>query len=88
MSTSPDQIALTAEQKERLARLADQTGKPWDVVLGEALARYPHDQTSNGAGESFYDAAMRMGLIGCVSGGPADLSVNRQYMEGFGESES
>jgi len=25
-------------------------------------------------------------LVGCVKGGPPDLSTNKQYMEGFGES--
>jgi hypothetical protein len=24
-------------------------------------------------------------LVGCVKGGPPDLSTNKQYMEGFGE---
>ncbi len=24
-------------------------------------------------------------LVGCVTGGPPDLSTNKQYMEGFGE---
>lgn len=25
-------------------------------------------------------------LVGCVEGGPPDLSINQQYMEGFGEA--
>ncbi len=24
-------------------------------------------------------------LVGCIKGGPPDLSTNKQYMEGFGE---
>jgi len=37
--------------------------------------------------ESFSAAAQRLGLLGCVEG-PADLSTNRDYLEGFGERAS
>ena len=87
MATVPEDIELTAAQKERLAKLADQTGKPWDAVLVEALATYEPkaDAASANGSESFYDAAARHGLIGCVQGGPPDLSTNPKYMVGFGE---
>jgi len=90
MSISPDQIDLSADQKQRLAELADQTGKPWGEVLAEALDAYGAQRQGVGGngGESFYDAAVRLGLIGCVAGGPADLSTNPKHMEGFGESGS
>jgi hypothetical protein len=89
MSTSPDQIRLTAQQKERLARLADELGKPWDRVLFEALDLYgPAATHGRNGNESFYDAAFHRGLIGCVSGGPPDLSTNPKYMEGFGDRAS
>jgi hypothetical protein len=90
MSTPPDQISLTNQQRERLARLAEETGRPWTELLDEALAAY-HPQSispNGGGGESFFDRASRLGLIGCVEGGPPDLSTNPKYMEGFGESES
>jgi Spy/CpxP family protein refolding chaperone len=72
MSISPDEIDLTAEQKQRLAEIADQAGKPWGEVLAEALEAYRSLRQAAGAngGESFYDAAFRLGLIGCVAGGP------------------
>ncbi len=90
MSISPEQIALSPEQKQFLVRLAEQTGKPWDEVLNEALAGYrPAVAPANGdEEESFFDAATRLGLIGCVKGGPPDLSTNPKYMEGFGKSGS
>lgn len=89
MSVSPDKINLTAEQKQRLALLAEQTGRSWDEVLDEALAafRAAPGATNRNGGESFYDAASRLGLIGCVKGGPSDLSTNPKYMQGFGQSD-
>jgi hypothetical protein len=90
MSTSPEQITLTPEQKERLAHIADAMGKPWGEVLTEALATYrsePRIDHGNGQ-ESFYEAATRFGLIGCVKGGPRDLSTNPKYLEGFGERDN
>ena len=39
MSTSPDQIILTPEQKQRLAQLSDETGRRWDELLDEAWLR-------------------------------------------------
>ena len=90
MIVDPNQIELSPEQKAELAALSTATGKPWPVVFHEALTTYRHDESGrkNGAGaaESFFDAASRLGLIGCLSGGPADLSMNPAFMEGFGES--
>jgi hypothetical protein len=90
MSVSPNQINLTAQQREHLARLAEQTGRSWQEVLDEALAAYRAGVRTPGTngGESFYEAAARLGLIGCVRGGPPDLSTNPKYMDGFGESDS
>lgn len=90
MSISTENIALSEEQKQYVALLAEQTGKPWDEVLREAIVGYkPQIAAASGNDEeSFYDAAMRLGLIGCVKGGPPDLSTNPKYMEGFGEHGS
>jgi hypothetical protein len=89
MSISPDNITLSQQQKELLARLADETGRPWSEVLNESLCAYRgHVEQAPEAEESFYDAATRLGLIGCVDGGPPDLSTNPKYMEGFGKGGS
>jgi hypothetical protein len=37
-------------------------------------------------GESLSALEAAADLVGCLDGGPADLSTNRQYMAGFGES--
>ncbi len=88
MSILPNQIALTSEQRERLAQLAEETGRPWAELLDEALAAYqPYPASPNGQeGESFFDRASRLGLIGCVEDRSSDLDSNPTYTEGFGES--
>ena len=79
MATNPQEIQLTEEQKQALAELADETGRAWPVVFAEALRTYRAgeeevpDDTYN---ESAYDALKRVGLIGCIEGGPSDLSTN------------
>jgi hypothetical protein len=83
-----ERIHLTNEQQERLARLAAQTGKPWDEVFGEALQTLEQQsRPANGAPQETVHAAMvRLGLLGCVQDAPADLSTNPRYMEGFGSN--
>lgn len=89
MATDPNAIQLTEEQRFLVAKLADEAGAPWRHVIDDALASYgaqrAHAQ-SEVNGESFFVAAQRLGLIGCLEGGPADLSTNPIHMEGFGES--
>jgi hypothetical protein len=79
-------IRLTTEQQERLARLAAETGKPWEEVFGEALALFEiQTKTANGEPQETVHAAMvRLGLLGCIKDAPSDLSTNPEYMEGFG----
>jgi len=86
MSTMPDPYQLTVDQQAQLANLAEQLGRPRSQVLDAALAVYGSGvQTpAHGGDESFFDAASRLGLLGCVDGGPPDLSTNPKYMEGFG----
>jgi len=91
MSIDPAQIHLDREHQKRLAELAEKTGRPWSDVLTEALSEYrrTHSAEENGGSEeSFYDAAARLGLIGCVKGRPSDLSSNPRHMEGFGSSDT
>ena len=58
MSIDPQEIQLSDEQREFLASHAEQTGRPWDVVLGEALARI---RRKNGSGQ---------GVVGLFSDEP------------------
>ena len=87
MSVDPKTISLSDAQRRALAELSDKSGKPWPEVFSEALSLYrPKVETNGKNGESFGEAAARLGLIGCVEG-PADLSTNPAYMEGFGRRE-
>jgi len=90
MSVSSDGFYLTPEQLARLTNLAQETGKPLPVVLNDALAAYHPEESADRSdcGESFYDVASRLGLIGCIKGTPPDLSANKMHMEGFGQSDS
>jgi len=79
-------IRLTPEQQAMLEHLAAQAGKPWEEVFRDALASYEHHAPAiNGESpESVHAAMLRLGLLGCVTDAPSDLSTNPKYMEGFG----
>jgi hypothetical protein len=88
MTINPQEIRLTSEQQEQLARIAEQSGQPWQELLARVIGTLP-GQRSDGPGnqkKSAYDLLSEAGLIGCIEGGPADVSSNPKYMEGFGES--
>jgi hypothetical protein len=92
MATSIHQIELTPEQFSLLSDLASRTGRSQQEVLSEALCSYEPVATNGGVSktakaESVYDVLHRKGLIGSIDDGPADLSTNPKYMEGFGESD-
>jgi len=85
MSVDPQTILLNDAQKRVLAEASDKWGKPWPDVLSEALTTYRPKLAANGDDRvSFGEAAMRLGMVGCVAG-PADLSTNPAHMEGFGQ---
>jgi hypothetical protein len=80
-------IQLTSEQQETLARLSAKSGQPWEKVLQEALASFEHQARPNGATRgTVLEAMERLGLLGCVTDAPPDLSSNPVHMEGFGSS--
>ena len=88
MAINPEEIRLTPEQQERLARIAEQSGQPWQELLTRVIGDL-HGQPSNGPVEqtkSAYDLLNDAGLIGCIEGGPRDVSSNPEHMEGFGGS--
>ena len=86
-----DSSSSPTSRSRLLSDLSDQTGRSPQMILSEALRQYHlarANRADNGSNrETVYDAILRAGLIGCIKGGPADLSTNPQYMEGFGESD-
>lgn len=95
MVIDPAQIDLTQEQRQRLALLAERTGKDWTELVDELLDAVPAALKSqpvvkgptNGrtAEKSLFDVLTERGILGCFDG-PTDLSTNPKHMEGFGES--
>jgi hypothetical protein len=87
MTSIPATIELTEAQRQHLTLLVEKTGKPWQHVLDDALAAIPLGGTESAAGhETLGDRMRRLGLLGCITSAPADLSTNPKYMEGFGVS--
>ncbi len=87
MTIDIGQIQPSDAERRLLAELAEQTGKSWSAVLSEALAKYRRAETANAhEAESVYDA-LRCRLLGCLTGGPGDLSTNPDYIEGFGADD-
>ena len=91
----PGQIELTPEQRNRLALLAEQTGRDWTELVDELLDAIPFAPSlppataSETNGErlrerTLYDVLSERGILGCFDG-PTDLSTNPKHMEGFGE---
>ena len=89
MATNPKEIQLDDEDRELLAKAADNVGKPWRQLLREHLARYmPSGPTTakeetTSHDKSLHDVLSERGMLGCFEG-PTDLSTNPKHMEGFG----
>jgi hypothetical protein len=86
MVPGPD--GIDPRLRDALLRVARETGKSEAQLLSEALAAFlcAHPPIGRRPGENFYEQAQRLGLLGCIEGGPADLSTNKDYMTGFGEA--
>jgi hypothetical protein len=89
MAINNQAVQLTPEQLRLLGEWSARTGKPAQELLAEALGEFqPHaaEQPANGQhGESLSERLSRKGMLGCLAGGPSDLSTNPDHMEGFGE---
>jgi hypothetical protein len=86
-------IQLDPSDRQRLEDLARESGKPPSELLRELVSSALRTSRTNGTPstrdgieESFLQAAERAGAVGCVEGGPADMSTNPKYLGGFGVS--
>lgn len=73
MSDTKDVADVVARQRQAMEE------------LDEIMDALPDNSTEN---ESFFEAASRLGFIGCIEGTPSDLSTNKKHMEGFGKRGS
>lgn len=74
-------IKLPKPVAARLAALAKRTGRTKREIVLAAIERELEREGESG---SMLDGIRD--LVGCVRGGPPDLSTNKKYMEGFGRS--
>lgn len=88
MATNPDDIRLTRQQQELIAKIADQTARTWTVVLQDAIDRFAVALPTSESGQPYrtlYDAFAAKGLIGCVRSGSKQLRKDFNLLEGFGK---
>jgi predicted DNA-binding protein len=83
MSSQRITIRVSESLVKRLKKHAGMRRRSESALVREALENYLGEAP---ASSSAYDLAKEAGLIGCVRGGPSDLSTNRKHFEGFGES--
>ncbi len=83
MSSQRITIRISESLVKRLKKQAGMKRRSESALVREALENYLGEAPTS---SSAYDQARDAGLIGCVRGGPSDLSTNRKHFEGSGES--
>lgn len=74
-------IRLPDHLQWQLEGLTHRTGQTESEIVRAALSEYCRRHEAE---PTCYDVAKKAGFIGCVEGGPDDLSVDPSQMEGFG----
>ena len=87
MATHDQPIRLTHEQMRLLQEWSAQAGQSEQEWLAAALAGFEPRAESETfeAPVTFLDRLQQSGVLGALSGGPADLSTNGDHMRGFGK---
>ena len=81
MSTVRITVRIEESLRDKLDSIAESAGKTESDIVRDAIEDYV---SRNGPVATAYDAFKKAGVIGCVKGGPKDLSTNPKYMESFG----
>lgn len=71
------------EALQHLSPVEQQAVLDFAEFLESKRNRTANNEPPDATAVSFLDAARK--YIGCLEGGPDDLSTNKTYMEGFGE---
>ena len=78
-------IILDEDVERRITALAEDANRTPAEIVRLALDTYEGLHSKNGdQNKSPYEILLCAGLIGCIEGGPTDLSTNPKYMDGFG----
>lgn len=88
MAIDPNDVQLTAAQRQLIASLAEQQGRSPQDVLADLIAPAGVRRRNGSRAaptESAHELGQRLGLYAALEDGPPDLSTNRRYMEGFGQ---
>jgi predicted transcriptional regulator len=80
MSARRLSVRLSQELEKQLASIVRSTGRTESDLVRAALEDFCKKHSAK---PTAYDLFKAAGLIGCAKG-PADLSTNEKYMEGFG----
>jgi metal-responsive CopG/Arc/MetJ family transcriptional regulator len=83
MATNRITIRIPEHLGKQLKKQADIKGQSESEIVREALENY----LQRSSGESAYDIAKRLGVIGRFKGLPKDLSTNPRYFEGLGKDK-
>jgi hypothetical protein len=74
-------VRVESRLKQQLEAIARAKGVSPSQIVRQAIEEHLRQQEP---GESCYDLAKRLGILGSAKGLPSDLSSNPKYMEGFG----
>ena len=74
-------VRIEGSIHEQLEHVAQASGMTQPEIIRAAIKDYLRRQLPT---QTCYDVAKRAGVIGCVKGGPRDMSTNPKHMEGFG----
>lgn len=89
MAKEDSTIRLGDEELRLLKEWSGRVGKPVEELLGQVIrdsaTKLEGSSESGRPNSSFFEKLERKGLVGCLAGGPTDLSSNPKHMEGFGE---
>jgi metal-responsive CopG/Arc/MetJ family transcriptional regulator len=81
MATNRITIRIPESIGKQLKKRAGLKGQSESEIVREALETY----LQQNSGQSAYETAKRLGVIGRFKGGPKDLSTNPRYFEDFGK---
>jgi len=81
MATGRITVRVNQAIQERLETIAQATGKTESEIVREAIEEFLAHQRPL---RTCFDVAKKAGVIGCVKGGPRDMSTNPKHMKGFG----